>query len=46
MGFLLSISEINFENIFIAGTKIEVYANKYLFMWKKYIEKYREKEKH
>ena len=29
------LGEIQFENIFIDGTKIEAYANKYTFVWKK-----------
>ena len=41
--FLSSIGEINFENIFIDGTKIETYANKYSFVWRKAIEKSKEK---
>ena len=41
--FLSSIGEINFENIFIDGTKIEAYANKYSFVWRKVIEKSKEK---
>ena len=41
--YLSSIGEINFENIFIDGTKIEAYANKYSFVWRKSIEKSKEK---
>ena len=33
--FLYSIGEISGEDIFIDGTKIEAYANKYTFVWKK-----------
>ncbi|KLU67557.1 transposase DDE domain protein [Desulfosporosinus acididurans] len=29
------LGEIQYENIFIDGTKIEAYANKYTFVWKK-----------
>ncbi|MBE3037152.1 MAG: transposase, partial [Candidatus Atribacteria bacterium] len=29
------LGEIEYENIFIDGTKIEAYANKYTFVWKK-----------
>ncbi|WP_339099818.1 hypothetical protein [Fusobacterium ulcerans] len=29
------------ETIYIYGTKIEAYTNKYTFVWKKSIEKYR-----
>ena len=29
------LGEIQYENIFIDGTKIEAYANKYSFVWKK-----------
>ena len=29
------LGEIKYENIFIDGTKIEAYANKYTFVWKK-----------
>ena len=32
---LSELGEIQFENIFIDGTKIEAYANKYTFVWKK-----------
>lgn len=31
--------EIQFENVFIDGTKLEAYANKYSFVWKKATEK-------
>ena len=31
--------EINFENLFVDGTKIEANANKYSFVWRKTIEK-------
>ena len=32
---LSKLGEIQYENIFIDGTKIEAYANKYTFVWKK-----------
>jgi len=32
---LASLGEISLENIFIDGTKIEAFANKYKFVWKK-----------
>src|SRR5665648_323071 len=32
---LSELGEIEYENIFIDGTKIEAYANKYTFVWKK-----------
>ena len=32
---LSELEEIRYENIFIDGTKIEAYANKYTFVWKK-----------
>ena len=31
--------EIKFKNLFVDGTKIEAYANKYTFVWKKAAEK-------
>ena len=37
--FLYDIGEISGETIFIDGTKIEAYANKYTFVWKKSITK-------
>jgi transposase len=35
--------EINFENVFIDGTKIESKANKYTFVWKKTTDKFQTK---
>jgi transposase len=35
--------ELKFKNIFIDGTKIEAYANRYSFVWKKSVEKNMEK---
>lgn len=37
--FLYEIGEISGESIFIDGTKIEAYANKYTFVWKKAVTK-------
>lgn len=37
--FLYDIGEISGESIFIDGTKIEAYANKYTFVWKKSVTK-------
>ncbi|MEX0132172.1 IS1182 family transposase [Clostridium butyricum] len=37
--FLYDIGEISGESIFIDGTKIEAYANKYTFIWKKSVTK-------
>lgn len=37
---LLEADEIEFENIFIDGTKIEANANKYTFVWKGLINKF------
>ena len=36
---LYEMEEIKFKNLFVDGTKIEAYANKYTFVWKKTIEK-------
>ena len=41
--FLYRIGEISGEDIFIDGTKIEAYANKYTFVWKKATTKNLEK---
>ena len=41
--FLESIGEIKFENAFIDGTKIEANANRYTFVWKGAVEKWRTK---
>ncbi len=40
---LVHIGEIDFNNLFIDGTKIEANANKYTFTWKKSILKYDKK---
>ncbi len=37
------IGEVQFENVFIDGTKIEANANKYSFVWKKATDKYEAK---
>ena len=39
---LFKLSEISTETIYIDGTKIEAYANKYSFIWKKSTLKYKE----
>jgi transposase len=36
---LFRADEIKFKNVFIDGTKIEAYANRYTFVWKKSVEK-------
>ena len=36
---LYDLGEIEFENLFVDGTKIEANANKYTFVWKKVINK-------
>lgn len=36
---LCAMGEIKFKNLFVDGTKIEAYANKYTFVWKKAVEK-------
>ena len=40
---LSELKEIEFENIFIDGTKIEANANRYSFVWKKTINKFESK---
>lgn len=42
---LLELDEIDLENVFIDGTKIEAYSNKYTFVWKKSVLKFYEKLK-
>lgn len=37
--YLHNIGEIEFENLFVDGTKIEANANRYTFVWKKVINK-------
>ncbi len=36
---LYEMEEVKFKNLFVDGTKIEAYANKYTFVWKKAVEK-------
>ena len=36
---LYEMGEVKFRNLFVDGTKIEAYANKYTFVWKKVVEK-------
>ena len=36
---LYEMGEIKFKNLFVDGTKIEAYANKYTFVWKSVVEK-------
>ena len=40
---LYELKEIEFDNIFIDGTKIEAYANRYSFVWKKATDKFEAK---
>ena len=40
---LFKLSEIPTETIYIDRTKIEAYANKYSFVWKKSTLKYKER---
>ena len=37
--YLHKIGEVNFENLFVDGTKIEANANRYTFVWKKVVNK-------
>ncbi len=36
---LYEMGEVKFNNLFVDGTKIEAYANKYTFVWKSAVEK-------
>ena len=36
---LHEMGEIKFKNLFVDGTKIEAYANRYTFVWKSVVEK-------
>ena len=36
---LFEMGEVKFKNLFVDGTKIEAYANKYTFVWKSAVEK-------
>lgn len=40
---LYEMGEVKYKNLFVDGTKIEAYANKYTFVWKKAVEKNLEK---
>ena len=40
---LYEMGEVKFKNLFVDGTKIEAYANKYTFVWKSAVEKNLEK---
>ena len=40
---LYELGEINFENLFVDGTKIEANANRYTFVWQKAVKKNAEK---
>lgn len=37
--YLYNIGEVEFENLFVDGTKIEANANRYTFVWKKVVNK-------
>lgn len=39
VSYLIALQEINYENLFIDGTKLEANANKYSFVWRKSLEK-------
>ena len=39
VGKLYEMGEVKYRNLFVDGTKIEAYANKYTFVWKKAVEK-------
>jgi transposase len=43
INYLAKMKEIEFENLFVDGTKIEANANRYTFVWKKAIKKNEEK---
>lgn len=36
---LFELGEVKYKNLFVDGTKIEAYANKYTFVWKSAVEK-------
>ena len=36
---LYEMGEVKYKNLFVDGTKIEAYANKYTFVWKSAVEK-------
>ena len=35
---LYEMGEVKYKNLFVDGTKIEAYANKYTFVWKSAVE--------
>ena len=39
VNYLHNVGEIQFENLFVDGTKIEANANRYTFVWKKVVNK-------
>ncbi len=41
--FLGKLGAVSFQDIFIDGTKIESFANKYKFVWRRAVEKHRDK---
>lgn len=43
MGILREKDEIDYAHLFVDGTKLEAYANRYSFVWKKSVEKNLEK---
>jgi transposase len=43
IGLLYESGELQYKNVFIDGTKIEAYANRYTFVWKKSVEKNKDK---
>jgi transposase len=43
VNYLCAIKEIDFETVYVDGTKIEANANKYTFVWKKAVNKFEAK---
>lgn len=39
MGILREMNEIDYGHLFVDGTKLEAYANRYTFVWRKSVEK-------
>jgi len=39
MAYLAGLSEIDYWHLFVDGTKLEAYANRYSFVWRKSVEK-------
>lgn len=39
MAYLSELEEIDYEHLFVDGTKLEAYANRYTFVWRKSVEK-------